>query len=124
MTETTLENALNDYGLDAYLITVGDDGPHTSSVTIELKGAALNCSLGRSAQKNIVAQPNVSLFWPPLQSGGYGIIVNGKAEIAKGPEGVANASISPSKSVFHRPGEKQKDGVGPCQSDCIALKRA
>ncbi len=123
MTETTLKNALKDYGLEAYLITVGDDGPHTSNVTVELKGSILNCSLGRSGQKNIGGQPNVSLLWPPLQSGGYGIILNGRAEVAEDARGTANASIALTKSVFHRPGAKQKAGVEACQSDCVALKR-
>lgn len=121
MSEPMLKTALKEYGPNAYLITVGDDGPHTSSVTVKLTGTVINCALGRSAQKNIIAQPNVSLFWPPLQSGGYGIIVNGTAELAKDSNGDAHATIAVTKSVFHRSGMKQENGVGACQSDCIAL---
>lgn len=123
MTKPTLQSALNDYGLDAYLITVGDDGPHTSSVTVELDGETISCALGKSAQKNVVAHPDVSLFWPPREAGGYGIILNGRAGIERERDGFADARIALTKSVFHRPGPKPENGTGPCQSDCIALSR-
>lgn len=124
MAEQTLENALEDYGRAAYLITVGDNGPHTSSVTVELSGDTVRCALGKSAQKNIGARPDVSLLWPPREIGGYSIIVNGKAVITGSAVGGANADIAVSKSVFHRPGTKSAAGVDQCQSDCVALKRS
>jgi hypothetical protein len=73
----TLAEAISHYGRDAYLLTFAKDGPHTSNVTIELRGNSVGCNLGASAAKNIAREPNVSLFWPPTEPGGYALIVNG-----------------------------------------------
>ena len=61
----TLTEAISHYGREACLLTVAKDGPHTSHVTIELRGSSIGCAVGASAAKNIVREPNVSLFWPP-----------------------------------------------------------
>jgi hypothetical protein len=37
----TRTEAISHYGHDAYLLTVAQDGPHTSHVTIELRGSSL-----------------------------------------------------------------------------------
>src|ERR1700741_804171 len=34
----TLDEAVARYGRDAYLLTIADDGPHTSFVSVDLKG--------------------------------------------------------------------------------------
>ena len=52
---------------------------HTSHVTIELPGRSIGCAVGASAARNIAREPNVSLFWPPREPGGYALIVNGAA---------------------------------------------
>ena len=75
----TLAEAISHYGREAYLLTVAKDGPHTSNVTIELRGGGIGCNVGASAARNIAHQPNVSLFWPPTEPGGYALIVNGTA---------------------------------------------
>lgn len=121
MTTISLRSALDDYGPDAYLITVGEDGPHTGNVTVALDGDTVTCALGNSAKRNVATRPNVSLLWPPRETGGYGIILNGRAEIDNEPNGTAQARISLTKSVFHRPGPKPDNAGGPCQSDCKQL---
>ena len=63
----TLAEAISHYGREAYLLTVAKDGPHTSHVTIELRGGSIGCAVGASAAKNIAREPNVSLFWPPTE---------------------------------------------------------
>ena len=65
MSETRLADAISQYGREAYLLTVSETGPHTSSVRVDLDGETVTCVLGRSAGRNIATQPNVSLFWPP-----------------------------------------------------------
>ena len=42
MTET-LHDVMNDYGADAYLLTVGTNGPHTSLVTLNWQEGRLAC---------------------------------------------------------------------------------
>ena len=55
----TLAEAISHYGQEAYLLTVAKDGPHTSNVTVELRGGCIGCNLGASAAKNIHANPRV-----------------------------------------------------------------
>ena len=119
----TLAEAISHYGRDAYLLTAAKDGPHTSNVTIELRGDSIGCSLGSSAARNIAQTPNVSLFWPPTEPGGYAMIVNGTAASQHGLSGVTTAEITLTKSVLHRPGPKPNDSDGPCASDCRRLTR-
>ena len=119
----TLAEAISHYGHDAYLLTVAQDGPHTSHVTIELRDSSIGCAVGASAARNIAREPNVSLFWPPTEPGGYALIVNGTAASQHGLSGVTTAEITLTKSVLHRPGPKPNDSDGPCASDCRRLTR-
>ena len=119
----TLAEAISHYGREAYLLTVAKDGPHTSHVTIELRGGGIGCAVGASAAKNIAREPNVSLFWPPTEPGGYALIVNGTAAGEHQATGVTMAEITLTKSVLHRRGPKPDDSDGPCASDCRRLTR-
>ena len=117
----TLSEAIFHYGRDAYLLTVASDGPHTSHVTIELRDGGIGCAVGPSAARNIAREPHISLFWPPLESGGYALIVNGLATGERRPTGTVIMEITPTKSVLHRPGPKPADSDGPCANDCHRL---
>jgi hypothetical protein len=119
----TLAEAISHYGREAWLLTVAKDGPHSSLVTIEPRDNGIACVLGASAARNIVAMPNVSLFWPPTEPGGYALIVNGAATGTPLPAGDTMAEIAVSKSVLHRRGARPDDSDGPCASDCRPLKR-
>ena len=117
----TLAEAIPYYGHDAYLLTVAQDGPHTSHVSIELRDSTIGCAVGASAARNIVREPHVSLFWPPTEPGGYALIVNGVATGEHQATGVIMAEITLKKAVLHRPGPKPDDGNGPCGNDCRRL---
>ena len=117
----TLAEAISHYGREAYLLTVAKDGPHTSNVTVELRGGSIGCNLGTSAARNIAHAPNVSLFWPPSEAGGYALIVNGTAASERQSPGATMAEITVTKSVLHRPGPKPDGSDGPCASDCRRL---
>ncbi|HMN38393.1 MAG TPA: hypothetical protein PKD49_11890 [Hyphomicrobium sp.] len=119
----TLSEAISQYGRDAYLLTIGKTGPHTSEVSVDLRGNVIGCAIGPSAAKNIAIEPKVSLFWPPMAPGGYAIIINGTAVGTCGPSGATRAEITLTKSVLHRAGPKPPDGDGPCASDCRQLAR-
>jgi hypothetical protein len=118
MAAPTLAEAISQYGREAYLLTVGKDGPHTSHVSVHLHGNVIACAIGASAAKNIASEPKVSLFWPPQERGGYAMIINGTVAGRRESTGVTMAEITLTKSVFHRPGPKPADSGGPCASDC------
>jgi hypothetical protein len=99
----TLAEAISHYGYNAYLLTVAQDGPHTSHVTIELRGSSIGCALGASAARNIAREPHMSLFWPPTGPGGYALIVNGAAA---GERRTTVMEITLTKSALHRPGPR------------------
>jgi len=121
---TTLRAAMERYGDRPFLLTVGEDGPHTSHTRVTLGGNGLTCALSKSAARNVRVRPSVSFLWPAIEAGGYAIIVNGTVrQVAQGaPEPVA--SIELTKAVFHRPGEPQPGRESTCTSDCrpIALR--
>ena len=123
MSAPTIAEAISQYGCDAYLLTVGKDGPHTSHVSAHLRGSVIDCTIGTSAARNILGEPNVSLFWPTKEPGGYAMIVNGVASSTREANGENTAEIKLTKSVLHRPGAKPKDSDGPCASDCKQIAR-
>ena len=123
MSALTLTDAMAQYGHDAYLLTVGKDGPHTSNVSVNLRGDVIACTIGASAAKNISSEPHVSLFWPPREPGGYAMILNGFAARSSEAAGVTRAEITLTKTVLHRAGPKPADSDGPCASDCRRIIR-
>jgi len=123
MQAPTLSEAIAQYGTEAYLLTVGKEGPHTTHVSIDCRGNTIRCSIGPSAAGNIASEPKVSLFWPPKETGGYAMIVNGTAVGTRDPGGAMKAEITLTKSVLHRPGPKPIDNDGPCTSDCRRIAR-
>ena len=117
---TTLHEAIAEYGADAYLLTMSADGPHTSHVSVAQDGKCLTCALSKSAARNIDDQPNVSLLWPPLEKGGYSIVINANATKVE-TDGFPVATLALTKVVFHRPGVRAEPGDGPCPSDCKGI---
>lgn len=118
---TTLHEAIAEYVADAYLLTMSTDGPHTSHVSVAQDGKCLTCALSKSAARNIDDQPNVSLLWPPLEKGGYSIVINARAAKTEADYGPV-ARLELTKAVFHRPGTRTEPGEGPCPSDCKTIR--
>ncbi len=123
MISPTLAEAMTEYGNDAYLLTISKSGPHTSHVSVHLCGNIIECAIGASAAQNISSEPNVSLFWPPNEPGGYAMIVNGVVSNKRETSGVSTTEITLTKSVLHRPGPKAPASAGHCTSDCRQLSR-
>lgn len=123
MSAPNLEDTISRYGSDAFLLTIGEAGPHTSSVRVELVGKTISCALGRSAGRNIAREPNVSLFWPPMEPGGYALIINGTATPTTMAGDAPMAEIALTKSVLHRAGPRDEAREGPCTADCISVRR-
>ena len=121
MPNQTLAEALQTYGHEALLLTIGNGGPHASNVTVELVERTMKCIPSKTAAKNIHSDPNVSLVWPAIESGGYAIIANGVTNLESDPMGFSRAEIKLTKSVFHRSGPRPVGRDGPCPSDCVEL---
>jgi hypothetical protein len=119
----TLAEAISHYGPHACLLTVAQDGPHASHVTIEFRGSSIGCAVGKTAGGNMARVPNVSLFWPPTEPGGYALIVDGSAAGERQATGATMAEITLTKSVLHRPGPRPDNSDGPCANDCRRLTR-
>lgn len=93
------------YG-NGFLLTSGwTKGPHATHVRLTYRatsdGVQSICQAGRTARANIAANPNVTLLWAPLQTGGYSLIADGLATAAE--EGPVTIEIT--SAVLHRPAE-------------------
>ena len=117
---TTLADALKVYGPMAYLITLDASSPHTSRVVVSLDGDWLTFNLGKSAARNALKQPEISLLWPPVDETGYDLIVNGKVAVEEGKDGSVKATATLSKAVLHQPGVA-RDAASTCEADWPAI---
>ena len=108
-----LAGALADFDV-AYLVTVSDEGrSHVLSVWAEPTAAGLVVAgVGRHTQANATANPDVTLVFPPLQQGGFTMLVDGRATV----EGTT-VTVAPTTAILHR-AAVAPDGrrVG---SDCV-----
>jgi hypothetical protein len=97
-----------------YLVTVSDEGrSHVLSVWADPTDAGLVVEgVGRHTQANAAARPDVTLVFPPLATGGYSLLVDGRATVDGD-----TVTIVPAKAILHRP------AVAPdgrrAGSDCV-----
>lgn len=95
---TQLHATLAGYGF-AYLVTVGESAAHVLAVMPELRDRALHVDgIGRHSTANAGARPAVTLVWPPVEEGGYSLIVDGDATVGDG-----SLTVEPVKAILHRP---------------------
>lgn len=106
-----LHEEVTRFGSGPFLLTVGDDGrPHATAVAVTWEGSTLVAGVGRRSAANVAERPDVSLLWPPVDAGGFSLIVDGRAT-ADGEQVV----VTPERAVLHR---RRADGPG---SDCVRL---
>lgn len=112
-----LAEALADFTF-AYLITVGDDyRAHTVAVDAVLSDGRLDVgTVGRSTARNVGAHPDVTVVWPPRETGGYTLIVDGRGELADGA-----LTVVPGRAVLHRPATPHAATASGCGDDCVPL---
>ncbi|QNN51628.1 pyridoxamine 5'-phosphate oxidase family protein [Nocardioides mesophilus] len=87
----------------AYLLTVGD-GLRAHAVAVRpalADGQLVVEGLGRRTLANLQARPDVSLVWPPVEEGGYSLILDGRA--ASFHEESRGVRVAPEHAVLHRP---------------------
>lgn len=100
----------------AYLLTVRDDlRPHIVAVTPAWDGELLVMDVGRGTARNASARSSISLCYPPVDVGGYSLIVDGQASV----DGEATVRFLPSGAVLHRPAPAGFTGSATgCGNDC------
>jgi hypothetical protein len=104
------------FGLTPYLLTVSDDGrAHAVSVALSWSNGALAANVGKRTAANAAKRSNVSLLWPPHESRGYSLIVDGDA-IGHDDSII----VHPTKAVLHR-SAPAPDPDSACSSDCVPI---
>lgn len=116
---TKLADALADFGA-GYLLTVSPQARvKVLTVDPEVVDGALRVSgPSRGSAANLAANPAVTVVFPPRQTRGYTLIVDGTAE-SDGDDFVVTATAA----VLHRPAS-HSDGPPPpdgCGHDCVPL---
>lgn len=109
-----LRAALDEFGMVAYLLSAGGDGrPRCVSVSLAWSGDQLAADVGARTGANITGQPLVSLLWPPVEPGGYSLIVDASATASpKSDSTGAVVTISPTNGVRHRNAEPSHNAAG------------
>jgi hypothetical protein len=106
-------------GSGAFLLTVAEDArPHVVAVTVDWESGSLVMGAGRSSARNAVARPGVTLLWPPMEPGGYSLIIDGDAAVEPSEDG-GQVTVRASRAVLHRPGTA--GSASGCGSDCVPL---
>ena len=112
-----LVRALADF--DAGFLLTTTDG-RVKVVTVEPEpgdGVLTVRAPGRGTCRNVAANPQVTLAFPPREARGLSLLVDGTAALCGGGEDVA---VTPTHAVLHRPAahaDHPPDGDG-CGHDC------
>ena len=115
-----LADALADFSF-AYLITVGDDyRAHTVAVEPVLSEGNLGVgTVGTHTRENVTQHADVTVVWPPRESGGYSLIVDGTGR----PTDEA-LTIVPTRAVLHRKATADSPATSPDGlNDCVPIKK-
>ncbi len=104
---TDLPTTAAKYGPGFLLSGDASGGPHAMHVRYEFGGLGTagggssdvkaTCDVGKTAARNIEANPLVTLLWPPQEDGGYSLIADGSAIV---DEGIATIKVL--GAVLHR----------------------
>ncbi|MFA7506138.1 MAG: hypothetical protein WCZ28_15670 [Burkholderiaceae bacterium] len=115
----SLADAIGRYRF-AYLLTNrAGSAPHAVAVVPILDEGELRIDgVGRRTRENLLAQPWVSLVWPPETEAEYSLIVDGEGALDDG-----SLRVRPSRAVLHRPAPRPAPvAPGACASDCVELE--
>lgn len=101
-----------------YLLTVGDrPRPHVGAVSATVADGVVRVTgVGRTGVRDVTDHPAVTLLWPPPESGGYSLIVDGTATIAGD-----RVEVIAQRAMLHRPAPSPRSTDGSCASDCVEL---
>ena len=93
----------------AYVVTVSDSGrPHLVAVRPTVSGGELSVSVGRTSFANATVRPEITLVFPPVEEGGFSLVVDATAESGAGSASGSGATaglmrLTATWAVLHRP---------------------
>jgi len=113
-----LARALQGFGA-GYLLTT--KGGNVKVVTVEptvTDGVVLVESPGRGTLANLADNPALTLVFPPLESKGFTLLVDGTAEVSGD-----DVRVTPTGAVLHRPASHADGPPAPegCGNDCAPV---
>ena len=113
-----LARALQGFGA-GYLLTT--KGGNVKVVTVEptvADGVVLVESPGRGTLANLADNPALTLVFPPLESKGFTLLVDGAAEVSGD-----DVRVTPTGAVLHRPASHADGPPAPdgCGNDCAPV---
>ena len=111
-----LIHTIEEFGTSAYFITSSaDDYPHVTHSSFEISEDSLFIKLGKRSSKNAEQNCKISILWPPTESGGYNLIVDGTIVRTDSEKW----RVQFDSAILHRAAEspvpRTDDG---CDSDC------
>lgn len=107
-----LRDEVTTYGSHPYLLSVADDGrPHATAVTMRWEDGDLVAGVGKRSAANVAERGDISVLWPPVEPGGYSLIVDGTASLDGD-----RVTVRPTRAVLHR---QAGDGTA---SDCVRIE--
>ncbi len=119
-----LADALSDYRF-AYLVTVDDAyRVHTVTVEPELRERVMEVGpVGGTTRRNAERRSSVTRVWPPLEPGGYSLIVDGQAELGQlTADDTAVLQVVPIRALLHRNADPNNPGSAKgCLHDCVVF---
>jgi hypothetical protein len=106
---SAVRDRIAEYGAVAYLVTVGELGrAHVVSVEVRVDGDRIVVPTGRTSRRNLVANPALTLLWPPRLDPTYSMLVDGVATSFS--DDPAEATVEPHSAVLHRVAGATADG--------------
>jgi len=119
-----LDEALEEYGKTAYLITTDSQAhPHITHVVLSKEADGFVCGLGRKTSANVIDRPSVALLRPPVTLGGHSLIVDGEMIVVEAEEGRVKGRFEAEAAILHRPAVNEGANTnGNCDSDCRPVK--
>lgn len=120
-----LEAATREYGW-AYLLTVRDDlRPHIVAVNPVWERGTLAIEVGGGTARNAASRGAITLCYPPVDDGGYSLIVDGDAMVDHQTAERPSVRFVPTGAVLHRPAAPGFGGSSTgCGNDCEPIPTA
>ena len=103
-----VEERIAEYGDQAFLVTVSDDGsPHVVSVVVRVDAGRLAMGAGSRTRANLARSASATLLWSPPPGGAYSLIVDGTHDPSASDDDAVALDVG--SAVLHRmagaPGE-------------------
>ena len=118
-----LIRTIEEFGSAAYLITSNADShPHVTHLGFQILEDALFFELGKRSTKNVEMSPLISILWPPVESGGYNLTIDGTITQSQNKAEPGDWKVHISSAILHRPAQLPFVASNDdCTSDCKTI---